>query len=359
MEANESTSVITSSRAKKSAHILVIRLSAMGDVAMTVPVISNLLHQYPDLKITLLTRKAFAPMFSSMERVVVFEADVKGVHRGLLGLWRLYKALKIEQPDAIADLHNVLRSKILKFFFSFSSISIGQIDKGRKEKKALTAAKNKTFRPLKNTHERYADVFRGLGYPMVLDTSYVQPRRLISDKVLEVVGDHDRPWVGIAPFAAYEGKMYPLKQMEKAVQIISNTNKYNIFLFGGGKEEIHLLKTMEQKFNNTIAIPDKLKFDEELGVISHLDVMLSMDSGNGHLAAIFGIPTITIWGVTHPYAGFYPFGQAPENAILADREKFPAIPTSVYGKTFPQGYENVMAGITPEAIVRKLTEILP
>ena len=56
-----------------------------------------------------------------------------------------------------------------------------------------------------------------------------------------------------------------------------------------------------------------------------------MDSGNGHLAAMYGIPVITVWGVTHPYAGFAPFLQPEENSITADREQFPLIPTSVYG----------------------------
>ena len=358
MEANDSNSEITTTKAKKSAHILVIRLSAMGDVAMTAPVIHNLLQQYPHLKITLLTRKFFAPMFSSMRQVSVFEADVKGKHKGLYGLWKLYKDLKKEQPNAIADLHNVLRSKILMFFFSFTSIPIRQIDKGRKEKKALTALKNKAFRQLKTTHERYADVFRSLGYPLKLDTSNVLPKRVISDKVLEVIGKHDKQWVGIAPFAAYEAKMYPPDLMEAVVAILNTTNKYKIFLFGGGTAEIKQLKAMELQFNNAIAISDKLKFDEELTAISHLDVMLSMDSGNGHLAAMFGIPTITLWGVTHPYAGFYPFGQSPENSILADRDEFPAIPTSVYGNKFPRGYENAIASIAPEVVFRKITEVL-
>ncbi|MBT8184920.1 MAG: glycosyltransferase family 9 protein [Eudoraea sp.] len=330
----------------------------MGDVAMTIPVINNLLQQHPDLRITLLTRKFFEPLFSSIPQVAVFAAEVNGRHKGISGLWRLYKALKKLEPDAIADLHNVLRSNILKFFFSFTSIPFYQIDKGRKEKKALTAFKNKVFRPLKTTHERYADVFRKLGYPLVLKSAAIQPVRELSNKITEVIGAHNCQWIGIAPFAAFKGKMYPLQLMEEVIDKLDNTNKYKIILFGGGAEETDLLKGLEARYNNAIAIPDKLNFNEELSLISNLDLMLAMDSGNGHLAALFGIPTVTLWGVTHPYAGFYPFGQAPENAILSDREAYPAIPTSIYGNKLPEGYEKAMAGIAPETVVRKILGVL-
>jgi len=86
--------------------------------------------------------------------------------------------------------------------------------------------------------------------------------------------------------------------------------------------------------------------------------MLSMDSGNAHMAANYGIPVVTLWGVTHPYAGFYPFGQPMENALVADREAYPLIPTSVYGNKVPKGYENAMNTIRPKEILDKLLGVL-
>jgi ADP-heptose:LPS heptosyltransferase len=111
-------------------------------------------------------------------------------------------------------------------------------------------------------------------------------------------------------------------------------------------------------FPNSINLVGKLAFKEELALISHLHLMLAMDSGNAHLASLFGIPTLTLWGVTHPYAGFYPFKQDPQNALLADRDKFPLIPTSVYGNKYPPGYENAMRSIAPEDVLAKIEEIL-
>ena len=339
-------------------HLLVIRLSAMGDVAMTVPVLKSLLDSYPDLKITVLTKEFLKPIFEGLEKVTVHVVDVTDSHKGISGLWKLYKELQSLQLDAVADLHNVLRSNVLKQFFRFGGIPFAQIDKGRKEKKALTAEKNKVFVPLQSTHQRYVAVFDQLGYPFSLPEANFLEKKVLSDNTLEIVGKDAQKWLGIAPFAAFSGKMYPLHLMQKVVQNLNNTNKYKIFLFGGGAKEKELLELWENDCQECINIVGKLSFDEELALISNLDLMLSMDSGNSHLAAMYGIPIITLWGVTHPYAGFYPYGQDPNNALLSDRSIFPLIPTSIYGNKVPKGYEKVMETIDPNTILNKLDQLL-
>jgi len=325
---------------------------------MTVPVLSAFTNQYPDVKITLLTRAFFRPMFSQLSNVSVYEADVKGRHKSVFGLWRLYKELSVLKIDAVADLHNVLRSKVLKRYFGLGRIPVVQIDKGRAEKKVLTASDNKVFRPLKTTHERYADVFAALGFP--LDLSKVRPllKEKRSEKTIGLIGPDAKKWLGIAPFATFKGKMYPLALMEEVIAALDSSNNYKILLFGGGKTEDEKLQKLETKFNNCVNLVGKLSFTEELALISNLDVMLSMDSGNGHLATMYGIPVITLWGVTHPYAGFYPFGQDAANALCADREKFPLIPTSVYGNKMPEGYEKAMETILPDDVVKKIKEVM-
>jgi ADP-heptose:LPS heptosyltransferase len=339
-------------------HILVIRLSAMGDVAMTVPVISALLEQYPNIKVTVLTRAFFSPLFSELKNVNVYEAEVKGRHKGIFGLWKLYKELKSLNMDMVADLHNVLRSNILKLYFRLGSIPFVQVDKGRAGKKALTSPTHKVFKPLTTTHQRYADVFGKLGMPLDLEKASLLPKRAILPSTRELVKGKEQKWIGIAPFAAFDGKMYPLDLMEKIVHALNETNNYRILLFGGGEKERELLDKWAGNFHNSINLVDKLAFKEELALISRLHLMLAMDSGNAHLAALFGIPTLTLWGVTHPYAGFYPFKQDPQNALLADRDQFPLIPTSVYGNKYPPGYENAMRSIAPEDVLAKIEKIL-
>ena len=333
-------------------HILVIRLSAMGDVAMTVPVLRAFTQQYPSVEITVLTTAFFRPIFRDLNNVTVFAADVKGEHKGVFGIFKLSEVLKKMNIDVVADLHNVLRSNILKLFFGKRVFL--QIDKGRAEKKALTTGK--VFRQLKTTQQRYADVFEKLGFKVDLRNPVFPDRSVLSDRIIEITGKSNRKWIGIAPFAQYESKMYPLNLMDKVIKTLSKT--HHIFLFGGGKEEIEILSALERQHSNVTNLAGKLSLDQELDVISNLDLMLSMDSGNAHLAAMLGINVITIWGVTHPFAGFYPFDQDMENALLADRSRYPKIPTSIYGNKYPENYKQASQTVSPEIVVEKINSII-
>ncbi|MFL1010612.1 glycosyltransferase family 9 protein [Flavisericum labens] len=337
---------------KPSKTILVIRLSAMGDVAMTVPVLRALIQQYPELKITILTRAFFIPFFRHLENVELVAAELKGSHKGFFGLYKLARELNKKKFYVIADLHNVLRTKILKQFLK--SKRFISIDKGRKEKKKLTSGKR--FEPLKTTHQRYADVFGGLGYPVDLSNPNFPEKVDLSGKIKEVIGNTSKKRIGIAPFAAHEGKMYPLDLTKEVIEVLNKD--YQLVLFGGGSKEIAVLNHFEATFENVISVAGKLTLDEELDVISNLDAMLSMDSGNAHVAAMLGVKTITIWGVTHPYAGFAPFNQPEDYSLLADRNQFPKIPTSVYGNKYPENYKEASRSISPETVVSKIKSIV-
>jgi ADP-heptose:LPS heptosyltransferase len=345
-------------RKSQGEHILVIRLSALGDVAMLAPVLRVVTSTYPNLKITLLTRAFFAPIFKDLDNVTVYDADINGVHSGVFGLSRLAKDLRDLGVDAVADMHDVLRSNVLKSVFYFYGIPVKQIDKGRAEKKELTAANNKIFKQLKATHERYADVFAELGYPIDLSLHKFPEKQKISPNTREITGKNPLKWIGVAPFAQHDSKVYPIDLMEEVLSQLDKTGKIQILLFGGGKIEAEMLEKLAEKYEHVFSLAGKLKFDEELALISNLDAMLSMDSGNAHLAAMYGIPVITLWGVTHPYAGFKPFGQPLENSLLPDLDKFPQIPTSIYGNKVPDGYEDVMRTISPDTVVSKINSIL-
>ena len=329
----------------------------MGDVAMTVPVIRVFAQTYPQVKITVLSRPFFKPFFEGIPNLNFLEADVYGEHKRF-GLIKLANKAKDLGIDAVADLHSVIRSKVITRYLKFKGLKTATIDKGRSEKKALIAAGGKNISQLKTTHQRYADVFEKLGFPIDLEKHIALSKKRLSPKLNGLLGIEPKKLIGIAPFAAYQSKMYPLSLMAEVIRELDRSEKYRIFLFGGGKKEIEQLKKLENPFANVTNVAGKLTFEEELALISNLDLMLSMDSGNGHLAAMFGVPAITLWGVTHPYAGFAPFNQPEKNQLIADREKFPLIPTSIYGNKFPKGYEEAMKTIVPETIVQKVRELL-
>ncbi|OWP84759.1 ADP-heptose--LPS heptosyltransferase RfaF [Flavobacterium davisii] len=338
-------------------HLLVIRLSAMGDVAMTVPVLRALSLNYPELKITIVSRPFFKPFFNDLENVYFFSVDLNNRHKGMIGLVRLYNDLKKMNIDAVADFHNVLRSKVIRGLFAVSGKKVAFIDKERKDNKALTRANNKVFAPVKSMFERHRDTLLMLGFTFDLLNPQFPNKALLSDTILKITGDKNKKWIGIAPFAQYESKIYPLDLMQEVIEGLVK-EPIKIFLFGGGKVETAKLYQLKKDYSNVEVVAGKINLKEELDLISNLDLMLSMDSGNGHIASMLGVNVITLWGATHPYSGFSPFNQPLENCLIADRGKYPLLPTSVYGNKKVEGYEDVMRTIAPQIIIDKIKKDL-
>lgn len=320
---------------------------------MTVPVVIALSKQYPDLKITVVSRPFFKSIFENIPNVNFFSVHTHHQHKGFLGVFKLYSDIKALGVTQIADFHNVLRSQVVRQLFAFFGKKVAATDKGRAEKKALTSLTNKDFRPLKTMTQRHLDTLEELGYSVNLDKPYLIEKGPIPEKASSLLGKKNEKWIGIAPFAHYKGKTYPIDLMEKVIVALSENKHYKILLFGG-EEDFAQLEKLVNGFDNVFNFSKKFSFTDELHLISNLDVMLSMDSGNAHLAALFGVKTITLWGATHPYAGFAPYNQPEENCLVSDRVHYPLLPTSVYGNIKVSGYEEAMRTILPEKIVDKI-----
>lgn len=336
-------------------HLLIFRFSSLGDVAMTVPVVQSLLRQYPQLQVTFVSTDFVQPLFKGIDRLHFFAADLKGAHKGLAGLYRLYKDLKKElQYDAVADFHNVLRTKILCTYMTFDGKPVSVLDKGRAEKKALTREKSKVLQPLKTTFERYADVLAQLNLPIVLKREEgLKP--LVPQKDLQQLKSDSVRLVGIAPFAQYERKMYPLDKMQAVIKLLLQHADIHIYLFGS-RGEASLLQQWADAHDRVVNFAGKVSFKEELATISNLHVMVSMDSANMHLASLYGVPVISIWGATHPYAGFYGWGQSSHWAVQIDLY---CRPCSVFGnKPGPRNDLACMHGISPLMVYEKIMTVL-
>ena len=333
--------------------ILVFRLSAIGDIAMTVPVIWSLSEAYPDAEITFVSQKIASNFLQYLPRVTFVEAELKGRHKGLWGIFRLYLDLrKRGHFDVVADLHDVIRTKLIRFFYRFSASKIVVIDKGRKDKRALCSIKNKKLKPLETTSSRYVHTLQRAGFNFDINFQSLFVKSELSDSILQVTGTPGKSWIGIAPFAKHKGKIYPLVLMEEVLQNLCQIPDVQIFLFGGGANEVAILEGWSKRFPNTISLAGKLKMDEELRVIAHLKVLLTMDSANMHFASLVNTPVVSIWGATHPYAGFYGLNQDINRAIQID---LPCRPCSIFGNKacFRKDYA-CMYQIKPETISSKI-----
>jgi ADP-heptose:LPS heptosyltransferase len=295
-------------------RILAYRFSAFGDVAMTVPVFREFLEQNSDVEIVMVSRNNFESLFADIPNVIFHGINLDD-YKGFWGIRRLGKELlKQYHPDYIADLHDVIRTKILDKIYVRKGLKVFKINKGKEEKEALTDVWNLDKIQLKRTVERYADVFRDMGFKVEL-SHQLRPKC------------NQKSGIGFAPFAQHKGKMLPLEKSFELVKILSE--KHTIYFFGGGKKETETLESWEKQIPNTQSLAGKLNLSEELNRISQLEVMISMDSANMHLASVVGTRCVSIWGSTHPYAGFLGFGQSEDDVVQIN--DLTCRPCSVFG----------------------------
>jgi ADP-heptose:LPS heptosyltransferase len=330
------------------ATTLVIRLSSLGDVAMLIPTLYSVAGKNPKERFLLVTKKPLEPLFfKKPDNLEIFPVYTKGRHKGLTGLWRLIKDLKatVDTPLKIADMHSVIRSFIITSCFRLKGAEVAVIDKGRKEKKALIRPKHKKLFPLKTSIERFREVLAHLGYDTTLDFPPFFPEKTKNEEIR----------IGIAPFAKHQGKIYPFRQMEEVIRILNSSPAVRIFLFGG-KEDKAQLEGWSKKYERVELVAGLLPFPDELHLMSDLDLMVSMDSANMHLASLVNTPVVSIWGATHPYAGFYGYNQLPDNAVQIDME---CRPCAIFGeKPCFRGDYACMKQIRAEMIVAKIIDVV-
>lgn len=328
-------------------HLLVIRNSAMGDVAMLPHALRALRDACPDVRVTVLTRPLFKPFFAGLE-VDFLEADFGGRHKGLLGLLRLAREARQRGVDAVADVHGVLRSRIVGLLLGLHGLPVAHIDKGRVEKWFRLGCTNPDAAPLRHTVVRYCDVLRRLGF------RFDDPQPAAKAVRPNPFGSKQGVWIGFAPFSAQRGKTYPEElAAELAAGLSARCDR--LFIHSGGGDEAAFAERMERAYPNVTALWGRVRIAGELDLIAHLDCMVSMDSLAMHMASLVATPVVSVWGATHPALGFLGWGCASEGVVQLD---LPCRPCSVYGQRACKFGDYRCMRVAPQAVLARVEECL-
>ena len=384
-------------------NILLIRFSALGDVAMLAPVVREYALKHPDDRLTVLSKPFHAPLFDDIAPNVYFLGrDPKRDYKGIRGLYRLFRELHQMNFDLVIDMHDVLRTKFLRKLFRMHGYEVRKIDKHRSLRRKITAPEEKKqLIRLPTAFENYAIA---LGEPLS------EKRKVKSEKYADDISKNNPDGdsslftfnfslpsaakIGLAPFAAHAGKIYPLERMEKVIELlIEKRPECRIILFGGGGKEKEQMEKWAEKYSNvelasTLSEELRVKSEKspadniqsngnlnwlspsgrrakpsslftlhsslyyELQLMKDLDVMLSMDSGNMHLASLVGTRVVSIWGATHPWAGFLGWQQSEDDCV--QRCDLKCRPCSIYGNKPCMRGDMECMNIEPLKVVEQL-----
>lgn len=346
---------------RRIATVVAVRFSALGDVAMTIPVVYALCRTYPRLRVVMVTKKATAGLFVNRpDNLVVEGIDLHTDYSGPTAMLRLWRDLRRRYGFLfLADLHDVLRTKLLRAIARFSPVRVAVIDKGRAAKAALIGSSISHPRPLQSSFGRYADVFARLGFPVADEggekfTTITDPAAPTAD--ISAVAPAKLPgerWIAIAPFAAHTSKIYPAELMTRVIELLGATPGVRLFFFGAGEAEQSRIEEWIAGNPRAISLAGRrLGFATELELLSRMDAALTMDSANMHLALLAGVRTVSLWGATHPCFGF---GGWKADAALQLGVELDCRPCSVFGNaTCRRGDMACFRLIDPRSVVDRL-----
>lgn len=347
-------------------RILLLRFSAMGDVMLLVPVLRSLVATHKNVEVTVVTRPKFASFFEGIERVSVFKADVDNQFIGFFGLRKLFRALLAWATyNLVIDMHDHMRTMVLRNLFKFSGLTVLVFKKGRFEKKAFVRREKKIIKPLMHTVERYQEVLSraGFDFPMISGPYLVpaeEQKNTLRSWLEEKQITKNEKWIGIAPFALHKSKIWPLSNYPSLIDALTKKHPVKIFLFGGGEEEIDYFNDLYELFpQHCVVVAGELKMPQEIALMEKLDLMLCVDSSNMHLASLCGIPLLSIWGGTHPDVGFAPYCKGEKNILQISRDELPCRPCSVFGKeTCHRGDFACMTNIRINDVLGRIEKLL-
>lgn len=342
-------------------NVLIARFTAITDVVLTIPVVYSACRCYHDINFYLITRPSMTSIFiNTPENLKLIGVEIKNEYKGIVGMRRLFNEVRRDYKiDAFVDLQGDSRSRILRFCCHLHHIPTSCINEGQGCSRALIRSNNKVMLPLTSMIARYREAFFRLGLPIQEHFEGIYGKGKADSKMIADITApkcDDEIWIGIAPFAKHRGKVYPLELMQKVIADLSQITHAKIFLFGGENEQAQLGEIV-QKYERVVSVAEKhFGFAKEMALMSHLDVMLSMDSANMHLASLVGTTVVSIWGATHPYCGFKGWRQLETNTIQLPMT---CRPCSMFGdKPCRKGDYHCLAGIPSQVVIDKVRSLI-
>ena len=333
---------------------LVIRLSSLGDVVLTTPIISLLKDAFSEAEIDFLVKKEFSNILSNnpdLHEIIPF--DSKGKNRGMQGLLTIVDQLKKNGYTHIIDLHSNPRSCLISSLLT-SSKTLRYDKQVIKRRLLLSGLRLTTV----HTTQSYAGALQPLNInnnPSVPKIYFSDEEKVSAEKTLQSEGIKKEDLIiGFNPGAKWPTKMWPAEQFIELGKRVVAELKAKVIIFGG-PDEVGVCSTIKDGIGeNAYLLAGKTSIKESAALISKCNFFVTNDTGPMHMATAVETPVVALFGPTVQDFGFSPLGKS---VVL--EKKMKCRPCSLHGsKSCPKGHFRCMKDISSGEVFEKVEELL-
>jgi heptosyltransferase II len=284
-------------------HILLVRLSSVGDILLSTPVAASLRARYPKARLTWLLDAGYEDLIRhnpNVDRVVTF--DYLGRHRGPAGIRLLAEELR--PVDVVVDLQNKVRSVLLSMILRPEKRLALVKRKGMDVVRAILGqdpifqGPHQLVRNMMVINEGAApdpktDFESGRLAPLLrLDPKEEEAADQILDR------DNASSWIGVIPGSRHRTKQWPVRHVA-ALSDLCCREGFRVVLLGGGDDAL-LADRVSRLTKNKILIQTGGGLGRMAALISRCRAIVSPDSGPAHMAWALGVPVAVLFGPTSP-----------------------------------------------------------
>ena len=297
----------------------------------------------------MVSNPSYSDLFESCGNVAFMAADIQNANSGFRGLFKLYIQLIKLEFDDVVDLHNTFRSKFLSVLFKLKGKRVNTYDKLRDLRNDMIHKGVILSGP--HTTDQYMKAFQ------YLDANIHMDNRTHMKVLHKNLGNTPGRRICLAPFSTHRAKEWTLDHMAQLIDLLLEDDRNQVYCLAFDNREKEIFQRWQRKHPQLGLIDDIHSLADQMKLMSTMDIVVSMDSANMHLAALVGTPVVSIWGSTHPDLGFAPLGNM-EGVIQPPPSYQGRRPLSRFGhfrnSRDIQDAQNAMASITPQQVLARI-----
>jgi lipopolysaccharide heptosyltransferase II len=325
--------------------ILVIRLSSVGDIVLTSPVIRGLKKRFPNSSISILVKEEY----KELAWLIPYVNEVLILPKG--GIFKFIRLLNQKKFDIVIDLHKNLKSYLI--YYLLKATKKIRYKKNVIKRLLLILFSKINFSSLSVIKSYYKCLERlgvtddGLGPKLIVNKSNPHIKHLLSYNP-----EAEKILIAISPFARHKPKQWKIDYFAEVADWIANNIGY-VVIIGEEVEQKELFNKLNQK--RIINLIGKTSLEELVSVISYCKILITNDSGPMHIASALGVRIIAIFGPTTPKFGFAPYGK--DNIIL--EKQLSCRPCSLHGsKPCKYKHYKCLNEIKPKEVISAVKSLL-